>query len=294
VRQDVLSELVRLLDNRYLLAERVYFHHAKLIAGTMIAGAIGRAMITGGIKEKDLLELGDETLLSRLQALGPEHEASARLATLLSYRKLWKKTEYEKCRGEIDSEQQRAGDLPVWDTLMTNWWKDHRARIAAEDQAASDFGLQPGDFLIYCPDKDMQLKPAKMRVCWNGEIKPLTECPDLPVISRKLKNIMSSHEQLWALKTYLNPDRFEKERDLIEFCEYQFSFNVEARERCAKKHFKNVLDEAATPHKGRLPAKEYETKLLEAVKLMSSPAQTAATPKEIIESVFGRIESVEN
>ncbi len=66
-RRDVLNELIRLLDNRYLLGERVYFHHAKLVAGAMIAGAVARAKADGEINEDQLIEFGDETLIHHLR-----------------------------------------------------------------------------------------------------------------------------------------------------------------------------------------------------------------------------------
>jgi HD superfamily phosphohydrolase len=62
-RRDLLNELIRLLDNRYLLGERVYFHHAKLVTGAMIAGAVQREKMEGTLKKEMLFEMGDETLL---------------------------------------------------------------------------------------------------------------------------------------------------------------------------------------------------------------------------------------
>ena len=42
-RKDVQSELVQLIRNRFYLGERVYYHHAKIKTGTLVAGAVLRA-----------------------------------------------------------------------------------------------------------------------------------------------------------------------------------------------------------------------------------------------------------
>lgn len=43
LRRDIISELIQLLRNRYYLGERVYYHHAKIMTGTLLAGAVLRA-----------------------------------------------------------------------------------------------------------------------------------------------------------------------------------------------------------------------------------------------------------
>jgi HD superfamily phosphohydrolase len=54
LRQDIISELIQLLRNRYYLGERVYYHHTKVKTGTMLAGAILRA------KEANLFNITEE------------------------------------------------------------------------------------------------------------------------------------------------------------------------------------------------------------------------------------------
>jgi len=71
IRQDVLSEVVNLLRLRYFLSERVYFHHTKTASGAMISRAV-EAALECGWSLRDLEELGDETLLYRLQGFTTE------------------------------------------------------------------------------------------------------------------------------------------------------------------------------------------------------------------------------
>ena len=37
LREDILSEIVRMLEARYYFSERVYYHHAKVAAGAILA-----------------------------------------------------------------------------------------------------------------------------------------------------------------------------------------------------------------------------------------------------------------
>jgi uncharacterized protein len=59
LRRDIISELIQLLRNRYYLGERVYYHHSKIMTGTLLAGSVLRAKAanlfeTLKIENKDL------------------------------------------------------------------------------------------------------------------------------------------------------------------------------------------------------------------------------------------------
>ncbi|GAF86430.1 unnamed protein product, partial [marine sediment metagenome] len=58
LRRDALSEITNLLRIRYVLSERVYYHHAKIAAGVMISKAIEAAM-QAGLSEEELCGLTD-------------------------------------------------------------------------------------------------------------------------------------------------------------------------------------------------------------------------------------------
>ena len=78
-RPDTRSEIVGVLRLRYFLTERVYYHHTKVVAGAMISKAVELAHDQGLLREDDLLELNDWTLLDRLaRCAQPEAAALAR------------------------------------------------------------------------------------------------------------------------------------------------------------------------------------------------------------------------
>jgi HD superfamily phosphohydrolase len=47
LREDILSEVVRMLEARYYFSERVYYHHAKVAAGALFARAVEIALAAG-------------------------------------------------------------------------------------------------------------------------------------------------------------------------------------------------------------------------------------------------------
>jgi len=84
LRRDILSELIQLLRNRYYLGERVYYHHAKIKTGTLLAGAVSRAKYANAFKEIDFKDMElierikrnsdkpEEKILYSIHAMGDE------------------------------------------------------------------------------------------------------------------------------------------------------------------------------------------------------------------------------
>ncbi len=68
---------------------------------------------------------------------------------------------------------------------------------------------EPGDVLIYCPEKDMALKEAEMLIDWKQSFMPLSKVED-KLLSRKIGSILGSHEQLWSLKIFILPELKKK------------------------------------------------------------------------------------
>ena len=215
-RRDTLNELIRLLDNRYLLGERVYFHHAKLVAGAMVAAAVSRAVQAGALKKEDFYTLGDETLMERLVHCAAP--APRRLANALRERTLWKNV-FERTQRDLNAEQERLRDIDVWAVVERQWHGDAAYRIALENRAAALLGLEEGDLLLHCPSPRMQGKFADMKVYWNGSLRSLRECTDDALVGPKLEMILKSHETLWAVRVLLNPERMEKKESVTAACE---------------------------------------------------------------------------
>jgi HD superfamily phosphohydrolase len=89
IRRDVLSDLSRLLDARYLIAERVYFHHAKIAAGVMVGRALFEMLSAQEITEPELWQLSDIALIDRFAA--SENMIARLLGQQLQTRSLFKR-----------------------------------------------------------------------------------------------------------------------------------------------------------------------------------------------------------
>ncbi len=155
-RPDARSEVVALLRMRYVLTERVYYHHTKVVAGAMISKAVERALDTGMLSEDHLLEVDDGTLLDRLQAMGDP--AGAALAARVRRRDLLKRAWVVSARGTTVEERQK----------FVAWLHDDRAaRAAAEAEIARAAGLAPGELVLHCPERTL-MKEASARVIGAG------------------------------------------------------------------------------------------------------------------------------
>jgi len=289
-RRDVLNELIRLLDNRYLMGERVYFHHAKLVAGAMVAGAVVRAARAGEIREEDLYEIGDDVLLWKL---GRSKEPAVRkLADRLASRQLWKLV-YERGRGLITAEQQIARDLDILDDLARRWHADAPGRAAAEDRIAELLGLEAGDFLLHCPHPRMSRKLAEILVFWNGALRPLKDCSDDPLVGTKLQSILDSHRNLWAIRAFLDPTHGHLADVVVSACESLFTYVPVQKRRHAEFFYRSVFDRFAR-EEGRaegLALERYEQGMREALERMLALAEErrdAEAALRIVEQIFAR------
>lgn len=231
-RRDLLTDLTSLLDARYKIAERAYFHHAKVIAGAMLGRAIqeyhtpkreknavadtppdaehGPASPAGSPPDEDYLyEESDETLLKRLceweKGIEPKEgdsTATLRLATRLSRRVLHSAVaEYgdAKFKGEQDALQ------PALKPEALRTLSHPGTRRGFENWYAALLGRRPGEVLIYAPPAKMNMKVAQVNVEWEGEDTTLSEIDD-PVVKPRLRTILTAHENLWCILLLLAPD----------------------------------------------------------------------------------------
>ncbi|MEZ5979258.1 MAG: HD domain-containing protein [Planctomycetota bacterium] len=172
LREDILSEIVRMLEARYYFSERVYYHHAKVAAGAMVARAVEAVLGAGLLADSDLFERTDDSLLALLvdAARAADTETERRVQRLVDgvrVRRLYK----------------RAAVFPRYDNeeaqrdLVARFF----AREAAEErrgaerrigEAASFATGKDVDVIVYCPAARMQLKEAATHVLWPGESEP--------------------------------------------------------------------------------------------------------------------------
>ncbi len=201
LREDILSEVVRMLEARYYFSERVYYHHAKVAAGALIARAVEAALAAGAVKEEDFQDQTDASVLDMIVRSVEKSDKVAR----------------ERVRTLVQRFQERR--LPkracvfpryeneaVQEGLVARYFAPGgaKARADAEARIQDLVRFATGrtiDIIVYCPAKTMQLKEARMHVRWPGvrEVQPLaTFATRVP----RLADLERSYRDLWKFYVF--------------------------------------------------------------------------------------------
>jgi HD superfamily phosphohydrolase len=220
VRQDILSELLRVLEARYFFSERVYYHHAKVAAGAMVAQVVETALLHGGLKQEQLFALTDAELLPLLARhvaaptdpghsglfTAPSQEVAEELArardliAALQTRKLLKRA----CVWPLDA--NRGVQQQLLDRFFAPGQFVERQKFEREvRQRLRKAGHEPVVVQLYCPSRKMQLKEAATHVRFPGAdaIRPLADFADrVP----RLGDLERSYRDLWKLYLFAGSD----------------------------------------------------------------------------------------
>jgi len=205
LRPDALSEITNLLRIRYVLSERIYYHHAKIACGVMISKAVERA-IAGGLTETELYGLGDDSLLYHLRQRYGDDPALAELLDAFRSRRLFK-------RGYMLS--RRIGEDAVRELVGRYHFNRDGARVAAEEQIAGALGAPAHEVAIYCAPEHMALKEADMPVILGGgRTGGLAELG-----SAEIGVLKDQHRQLWRLYVFVAPPLAARREAVSRACE---------------------------------------------------------------------------
>lgn len=206
LREDILSEVVRMLEARYYFSERVYYHHAKVAAGALVARAVELAAIQGLVDEGDLYGCTDESLLALLEqraapVQGDDDEPKKRIRSLVERfraRRLLKRACVFPRYANVDQQ----------DELVARYFSrgQHAERRETEERIADLVRFATGreiEVILYCPAARMQLKEAQTHVRWPGEaeVRPLSAFTErVP----RLADLERSYRDLWKFYVFAN------------------------------------------------------------------------------------------
>jgi HD superfamily phosphohydrolase len=215
-RHDVVTELVHLLQFRYTLTERVYYHHAKASSGAMVSRAVELALASGGLSIEELYELRDDALLDRLSRLGSRVDGLEDLMEDLSARRLYRRAYALAAEGPgrpgLAPEEQSA--------LASAYHEDVARRREVERRLAERLGVAESHVILYCPAARMQLKEADVPVeVARGRVAPLSSLhhPDVESLAAK-------HRGLWRFYVLLSRRDSSLMDRLAAHCAEEFGF----------------------------------------------------------------------
>lgn len=198
LREDIVSELVRLLEARYYFSERVYYHHAKVAAGALISRAVGALFEAGALDAEELYGRTDASLLPLLdtcasRAGGAVEREVLGLVERFRARRLPKRAcvfpRYE------NEEVQEALVARFFAPGQSAERRAMERRIAERVAAELPASKATPAVMIYCPAARMQLKEVQTHVRWPGadEVQPLSvyaeHVPRLADLERAYRNL---------------------------------------------------------------------------------------------------------
>ena len=221
LREDILSEIVRMLEARYYFSERVYYHHAKVAADAMLARAVELALQAGMVGEDDLRDQTDASLLDhfdrRASSIPPkERQRVLELVERFRHRRLYKRVcvfpryENESVQGDLVSRYFALGGSTARAEV------EERIRDLVRFATGKDVRI-----IVYCPAQEMQLKEARIHVRWPGVegVRPLADFTDrVP----RLADLERSYRALWKFYVFADATEPELLSKIAEIAEGEF------------------------------------------------------------------------
>ncbi|MDP6849733.1 MAG: HD domain-containing protein [Planctomycetota bacterium] len=220
LKEAILSELLRCFDARYFFSERVYYHHAKIASGALIAKAVEIALLEGVVDFPQLQRTTDAGLLS-----------------ILSRADLGDSPEGKRLRVFVDAYKsrrlpKRAAVYPVYanrnaqEGLIQRFFGagSSQERRRVEEHLSDLLEEQTGErvpVLLYCPAGHMQLKSARLLVHWPGEsdLRPLNDFRDHVPRLLDLENAYQGMWKFYVLALTKNPEILQT---LNQICDNEF------------------------------------------------------------------------
>ncbi len=208
-RPDIRTEILHLLRMRYVLTERLYYHHTKVVAGAMLSKALEMAEVP----VEDLYHLGDWQLFDYLKQRGGARRMPGvvRLIERLTRRDLLK-------RAYVIS---RATAAPVQEQLIGQYAAPTGSRRTTEREIAQAVGLEEDEVIIYCPPRTL-LQETAVLVNSAAGLRPLNQRGF--VESEEISLLERQYENLWRFYVFAPAEHRHR---VHKICESLFSLPSE-------------------------------------------------------------------
>ncbi len=221
LREDILSELVRALEARYYFSERVYYHHAKVAAGALVARAVELALVSGLVAEVDLYGQTDASLLELLErsSAGRRDDGARRIASFVAS---FRRRRLPKRACVYPRYENEAAQADLVGRFFARGAQAQRAEVEHRIADLARFATgRATEVLLYCPAARMQLKEVETHVRWPGasSVRPLSEYGDrVP----RLADLERSYRDLWKFYVFADTSDVAVLRKIQEIAVTEF------------------------------------------------------------------------
>jgi len=196
ITPSAITELVNLLQVRYLLNERVYFYPAKISADALLVKSIRCFLESSGKSPKELLEqfrdYSDEGLINHLKTCSDSR--TRRYAELLSGRVLPGLAHSFSSKDLIIDDIRKVA-YHCWGNGALSRWQQ------CEDEIAKEAKIDQGTVIIYCHDPKMQEKEPNFYVQRSSRrlAQPVKMSKEM---ESEVKAIAEKHRNLWRCHVF--------------------------------------------------------------------------------------------
>lgn len=201
LREDIVSEIVRMLEARYYFSERVYYHHAKVAAGALIARAVESALAAGAVKEADFQDQTDASVLDMLvRATEKSDKTTKSSVSSLVARFRERRLPKRACVFP------RYANEAAQEDLVARYFAPGGAKARAEAEARIHdlVRFSTGrsiEVIVYCPAKAMQLKEARTHVRWPGH-RDVQALSTFSAHVPRLADLERAYRDLWKFYVF--------------------------------------------------------------------------------------------
>jgi hypothetical protein len=274
-RRDVATEVLDIMRERYEMAERVYYHHKKSAASSMLAKLVelgGPARRprddkdiypapwtpgTKGTSVPHMVHLSDQELIDYAGTVELEDVVASdlqrRLHTALRYRR----TDIYRTLLVVDCSVVEASSHSI--EYFTKELRGDKGapssagKLALETALQLKAGARQGEVLIYCPSPSMQSKVVDARLeIREGRVLPLRIQTDSFAYRADLEVLQQYYRELWRAYIFVAPELFRDAlrcRAIVDaFCEH-FRVLPEVAYRKVRIH-EFAIDQVAVLTKG--------------------------------------------
>jgi HD superfamily phosphohydrolase len=237
VRTDIVSEIIDLLDMRFCLTERVFFHHAKCVASAMLARAARLAGLSDA-DEEELIRLGDEGFLQYLNARAtrlvqesqPRTSGARGLLDSLRSRRLYQRI------FKVGRQTRDQWDSSRSQNAFCAKWRDGATIETLLRYTEECHDLPLGSLVLWCPEGKAGMKLVEAKVIYETTSgvqgpKSLRSIEEFGAhfrgVKQRVNTIEDVYQDLWTFWVALDRTLIDRAAEVVKTLEEQLEIECD-------------------------------------------------------------------